>query len=295
VFGSRVADSAPSEESALDLVLVVDDYVEFYREMKRRMLVSRPPRLLAALNRRLAPNVLHYVAREAGPRESAAARGRHAKLVVITERDLAASLALWAPDHFMLGRFSQRVAIARARSDAERVRAQAYLALGIRRTLDWAGPGMPRRFTTAEFCRRMLEISYGAEIRPESPDRAGEVFEAQQGFFHDVYGALFREEEARGRLVAEGGGAYRFARPPGPRERARRDAYFRRSQRRATLRWIKYMITFENWADYIARKIERRTGRPMRLTALERRAPLVFAWPRAAGILFALRRARRGR
>jgi len=294
VFGSRLSVSAPAADSALDLVLVVDDYRLFYEEIRRAGLVSRSPRLLAALNRRLPPNVLHYLPHEvrvgAEPTATGAARGRNAKIVVITEPDLAAALGRGARDHFMLGRFSQRLAIVAVKGEAEGTRALAYHAVAVRRTLDWAGPYMEARFSPAGFSRRMLEVSYAAEIRPESPLRAGEVHEAQRAFFEDVYGELFCEEEARGRLVDDGGGMYRFAEPPGPGERAARDAYFRRSRRRATLRWLKYMITFEGWADYIVRKIERRTGRPVRLTALERRAPLLFGLPRAIQVLATLRR-----
>ena len=40
------------------------------------------------------------------------------------------------------------------------------------------------------------------------------------------------------------------------------------------------MVTFEDWLEYIVRKAERHTGKPILLTPSERRWPVIFLWPR---------------
>ena len=69
-------------------------------------------------------------------------------------------------------------------------------------------------------------------------------------------------------------------RPVDARERLCLELYFRRSIVRATSRWLKHIVTFEGWLDYILRKANRHTGEPIELTDRERRWPLVFLWGR---------------
>ena len=49
---------------------------------------------------------------------------------------------------------------------------------------------------------------------------------------------------------------------------------------RATVRWAKYVITFDDWLDFIVRKARRHTGEDIVLSDRERRMPLLFLWPR---------------
>jgi hypothetical protein len=64
------------------------------------------------------------------------------------------------------------------------------------------------------------------------------------------------------------------------RERRALQRYFALSKARATARWLKYMLTFDDWLEYIRKKAERHTGQPIALTPRETRWPLVFLWPR---------------
>ncbi len=61
----------------------------------------------------------------------------------------------------------------------------------------------------------------------------------------------------------------------------RSEWYFRRSKVRATARWAKYVVLYNDWLDYVLRKIARRSGVTLELTARERRWPLIFLWPKA--------------
>jgi hypothetical protein len=83
-----------------------------------------------------------------------------------------------------------------------------------------------------------------------------------------------------------------LARRASARDCRRVRRYFRRSKRRSTLRWAKHVVLYEDWLTYLVRKIERRSGMRVELTAWEQRWPLIFIWPRA--IRFLLTRPQRG-
>ena len=78
---------------------------------------------------------------------------------------------------------------------------------------------------------------------------------------------------------------YRDTHPPGPWARFRGRVFLFSSKIRATLRWIKYVVLYEDWLDYVVHKVERRRGVTVELTDRERRWPLIFLWPKAIRIL----------
>jgi hypothetical protein len=272
-FGSRLLGTSPDSHSAFDLFVVVEDYRSFYRSF-----VARPDArrrhgaiLLALLNRIWAPNL--FVLRP--PRWAGAA----AKCCVISERDLERALSERPPDHFCRGRLTQRIAIVHTRGPAEEERLRRYLAIARQASLRWVPLVLEAPFTVEEYCRRMLEVSYSREVRPEAGARFHEVLLAQNDYLHETYGRILDEGVAEG-LLERDGTRYRPARPGTRWEKLRCDLFFRRSQARATLRWLKYAITFDDWPDYIARKVERRTGLAVELTERERRYPVLFLWPK---------------
>ena len=85
--------------------------------------------------------------------------------------------------------------------------------------------------------------------------------------------------------TGERGERYSPAQPVSATERRRWRRHFARSKARATLRWFKHMVTFANWLPYIVNKVERHTGRTIRLTTLEKKLPIIFLWPRAIHVL----------
>lgn len=291
-FGSQLVRTSPDAHSAYDFVVVARQYEALYRNLHTAGALTGSSARAARLNRWLPPNMLAFrgTVGAAGP---AGASGPLAKLAVTDAADFERALGEDARDHFFLGRLAQRVAIVHARDVPTSKRLLALLAQVVRQTVRWAAPSLPETFGPEEYCRRMLQVSYFAEIRPESGTRVAEVVRQQEAFFREVYGALFEEEAVAGTLVRTGPGAYRLALPPGAGERVRVSLYFRVSKVRATLRWAKYVLTFEGWLDYIARKIERRTGMTLTLTTAERRWPFLFLWPRAVRVLWTLWRGRR--
>lgn len=292
LFGSHLVGAAPSAHSAYDFVLIVREYLPFYERLHAAGANRRSPAWLAGLARVLAPNILAV--------DPGLPGGQIAKVMILTMDDFARALSPRAPDHYMRGRLVQTVAVLRAEDAGVREEVEGLLAGARRDVLRWAGPWLPERFAPRSLARRMLEVSYAGEIRPEAAGRVAAVFEAQEPFLAHAYREVLEQAEREGLVVRVGpdsgaAGAepeWRLARPPSPAERLAWRLYFARSKARATARWAKHVATFDDWLTYIQRKVERRTGMHVEVTPLERRFALILLWPKIVRVLWALRRSR---
>ncbi len=276
LYGSHLFGAAPDRYSAHDLVVVVEEYVRTYQELRRRGFTHRPPRLMASLAWVLPPNVIAY--------SPEGADGPMAKCLIISARDFGRELSNRSRDHFMISRMIQEVGVLYVRDAAAERWLDDCLEAARRTVLDWAAPYVAAPFSAESLTREMIAICYRSEIRPESGSRASSVFEAQRAYLVDTYEKLLADASSEGLVMREEQG-YRCARRPGPMARLRRFAYFSFSKLRVTARWFKHVLTFENWLPYLVRKVERRTGMRVELTALERRLPLIFIWPRVFRVL----------
>ena len=276
LYGSRLFGAAPDRYSAHDLVVVVEDYLGTYRELRRHGFTHRPPRLMASLAWLLPPNVIAF--------SPEGATGPIAKCLIISARDFERELSARSRDHFMISRMLQEVGVLYVRDAAGQRWLDEALEAARRTVLDWAAPYVATPFDAESLTREMIAICYRNEIRPESDSRASSVYEAQRAYLIKTYDKLLADACIEGTVVREGHG-YRCARRPGPTARLKRSAYFTYSKFRVTVRWIKHMLTFENWLPYLVRKVERRTGMRIELTPLETRMPLVFLWPRLFRVL----------
>ncbi len=272
-FGSRRSGAPADEHSAWDFFVVTRDDLAFYRALHARGVLRRGPRLMAALGRVLPPSQVSLRLDDG--------RGAwlHVKGSVLTLRVFERECGPRRRDHFCVARLFQPASIVFAADDASRAAAFEALLGAHRATFEWARPGLPAEFDAPGYARRLLEVSLRAEIRPEPGSRAQALWEAQRASLEEVYGALLEELRAAGELERRGA-RFRLTRAVTPAEARRVRAYFRRSLRRATLRWAKHVLTFEGWLDYIVRKVERHGGRPVQLSPRERRFPLIFLWPR---------------
>jgi hypothetical protein len=273
-FGSRKSRARPDPWSAYDFFVLVRGYRGFYRALRAAGRQRRPSWLMAALNGVLPPNQISLTVAGSG---GAAA---HAKCAVVSLSTFARETSARRRDHFFLGRLFQPTEVVFA-ADAE---AAQEVIDGLTRahdlTLDWARPWLPERFDVDAYTRRLLQVSYRGEIRPEPAGRADALWEAQRDGLRAAYRVLLAERAARGDLREVEAGVYALAHPAGTGERWRRALYFRGSLVRATVRWLKHIVTFEGWLDFIVRKARRHSGQEIELTPRERRWPLVFLWPR---------------
>jgi hypothetical protein len=272
-FGSRKTRAGHDAWSAYDLFVLTRDYRGFYRSLKARGSLRRGPALVTALNKVLPPNQISLMARSA---EAPAI----AKCAVISLTTLERETSERRRDHFCAGRLFQPTELLYARDAGTEDRILAALANAHMLTLSWVRPWLPEAFDVEAYCRTLLRVSLSREIRPEPEGRAEALWSVQRDYLTAVYGLLLDDYARAGELEPVDSGRYRLARPVTQGERVRLEVYFGRSLMRATERWFKYVVTFDDWLDYILRKAQRHTGREITLTPRERRLPLVFLWPR---------------
>jgi hypothetical protein len=272
-YGSHLHGTGPRPESALDFFVVLDEYESGYRSLVGAVRTGIRPRLAARLNRVLPPNVISVTP----PDQALEAT---AKCAVISTRDLIRACSRRPRDHFVRARLFQPVRLAWSRDEESRAVVIEAIASARAGTLEWMAPRLPERFGTLEYCRAMLEVSYAGEIRPEARNHARLLLEAQRDELLPIYAALLEREVDRGLLEREGDG-YRLRNRPGSIERLGSSLWFAGSKLRATLRWFKYVALYDDWLEYVTRKLERKSGVRLELTPLERRWPLVFLWPKA--------------
>jgi hypothetical protein len=277
LYGSHLLRPAEADRfSAIDFVVVVDDYRSSYRALQVAGELPRPPWLMRALAHVLPPNVIAF-APDKG-------RASIAKCLVVRADHFEQAVGPRPPDHFLLGRMVQRIAVVWAR-DAEADRwvreqlRQAYAGV-----LDWMAPYLEGPFDARALGRRLLEVCYQGELRPEAGDRAERIFLAQADHFERVFEPVLVQAVGEGRLESRLDG-YHMTDPPAAADRKRWRKHFRRSKVRATARWLKHTVTFANWLPYVVRKVERHRGTEIHLTTLERKLPLIFLWPRAVHVL----------
>lgn len=276
LYGSHLHRTNPDRYSAHDFIVLVDDYRGFYAALKDVGQLRKSVSLMSIMAHILPPNVIAY-----SPLEDA---GRIAKCNVVNQPHLSRALGQQPRDHYLLGRLVQRVAFVWVASDQDREWVETVMAGARGRVLTWMAPYLTEPVDADGLGRRILEVCYRGEFRPEAADRHQHTFEAQADHFLQVLGPVLSDAERRGLMVAEAG-RYRLTSSPAVWEVFRWRWHFMRSKVRNGMRALKHTVTFDKWLPYIVRKAERHSGKTIELTWPERRLPLLFLWPRAIKFL----------
>jgi hypothetical protein len=273
-FGSRRsgADRADSF-SAHDFFVIVRAYLPFYRALRARGAIHRGPTLMAAVSRILPPSQVSLRIGEEGEEPL------HAKCSVIDLETFRRETSSRRRDHFCIGRLFQPSEVVYAAAPTVAEDLLDALVSAHTETYSWVRPWLESPFDAEAYCLTLLRVSLGQEIRPEPEGRAQALFAAQQAELLPVYERLLGDLVAAGELSA-GPQGFALVHPVGLGERLRLRAYFGSSLVRATVRWVKHVVTFEGWLDYILRKVRRHAGTEIELSPRERRLPLLFLWPR---------------
>jgi len=273
-FGSRRTGAARANAwSAYDVFVIVEAYRPFYEALRRAGLTGKPPGLVALVSRWLPPTQFS-LRFEAGD--------VHVKASVIRWDTFRRETSARRRDHFCTGRLFQPTRILHFRDEDARGHLLEGLVASHRETWRWARPWLPPAFDAEAYGRSALRTSMRWEVRPEPGGRADVLWEAQQSVQVPVFDALLNELADLGEVAPSAAGERTFspARPVGGLERLRLELYFRRSLVRATARWLKHVVSFEGWLDYIVRKANRHGGQPIVLSDRERRWPWIFLWGR---------------
>ena len=271
-YGSHAHRSDARPESAHDFFVIVDRYSDAFASLSKTVRPRYSAATASALARVLPPNVISLTLAESG-------RTLRAKCAVLSMRDFRRLCGPRAPDHFTRGRLFQHVQLAWTRDGRSRQETLDALLDARVGTIDWSRPYLPSVFNSESYCRRLLETSFAAEIRPEGGERIAALIAAQRDVVLPVYDSLL-QWLVESRIVSQEGNVYRLTAPAGRLRRSTSRLWFLKSKARATARWLKYVALYEGWLDYIVQKIARRSGRTIELTERERRWPLIFLWPK---------------
>jgi hypothetical protein len=278
-FGSRKSGAAPDAFSAYDLFVVVESYGPFYRHLARTGVLRGRWRVAALLNRLLPPNQVSISA------DGPPGASLRAKCAVISAASFRRGCSPRRRDHFVLGRLIQPVEVLFAADEDVRKDLVDGMVSAHRLTYAWVRPWLPSDFDVDDYTRTLLRVSYAGEIRPEPSARAETLWRRDREALAEAYAPVLDELVQSGDLRPAGRGRFRARRPASRLEGLRGRIYFRWSLVRATVRWAKYIVTFEGWLDFILRKARRHSGQDLELSPRERRYPLIFLWPRVVRYL----------
>ena len=263
LYGSCLSPVTRRESSIYDFFLICDRYRPFYRNLK-----------LALFNYCLPPNIFYFELPDPGLGKLAG------KYSVTSLPDFRQETSPRAHDTYHLGRFAKRVTIAYTRDEKVREALVDAVVSAMEQNLRLVLPCLPERFARDEFVTTLLGMSYRGETRVDVDTKVEELFQAEADYYRWCYRELLRAHLLERKLGAEADGYYSLPGKPW-RRRYRRlavRAHLFKTRIRTYLRWPKYIITFDNWLDYLLSKLERSKGIRLELTARERKYPLIFGW-----------------
>lgn len=233
-YGSCLRDDDP--HGVLDFYVLVGRYGEAYENW-----------FAAATNRLLPPNVFYLET----PWEGAVVRVKYAVMSLdqFAEGALPGTLQpmIWA-------RFAQPARLVYSADDDARRRVAAAQADAVTTLMAVTRRLLPDETRSEVLWPRAFAETYRAELRPEPPGRAGQLYEADRA----------RYDRLTPLALAGGGGA---------------PWWLRRAAGKAlnVARLIKAAFTFDGAVDYALWKVERHSGIAVTATPWQRRHPLLAA------------------
>ncbi len=243
----------------IDLYVIVDEYSGAY-----------PGRWLRWLNVALPPNVFYLEA----PAGQAPLRVKYA---VVSRADFERGNRDAFHSYFW-ARFCQPVTLLHVRDGQTSHWIAAVLAQAVIRFLREAAPMMGTEpFTAVALWTRGLQLTYGAELRPEHSGRAELLVQQDADYYRQTAAAAIT---AVAGLQTAQGDALRAEFDAGAVNACRRKWRRRRALGclLSLLRLAKATFTFSGGVDYAAWKVERHTGVHIDVTPQLRRFPLLFGW-----------------
>ncbi|MBK1842680.1 hypothetical protein JHL17_35330 [Azospirillum sp. YIM B02556] len=222
----------------------------------------------ALLNAALPPTVSYL--------ETAGAAGLvRAKVAVMGTAAFGRAVRGEGIDTTVWARFCQPAALLHARDAANRAAVVEAVAQAVATAARWAVRLGPAHGLPAEYWTALFRHTYGAELRAERSDRATLVHDwAAERYAHVLPLALAHGGIA---VTASSGGELH----PVVHDRGKAGSAWKRRRRMGkllnVLRLVKAAFTFDNGVDYILWKLERHVGRPVPISAWQRRHPLLAA------------------
>ncbi len=255
-YGSCLRGIDPTE-GVLDFYLLVDDYRRIYRR-----------RLSAVANRLLPPNVFYAECRWNG-------KMVRAKYAVISLAQFVHGTSRRSLPSSLWARFAQPARLVMATDEAAAAAVERALAEAVIAMVEAVLPLLPDRFDAATLWQSAFRATYGAELRSEGPQRAGELYAADRARYEAVTPPALHELGG----YEKDAGRFSVALPDRLRRRGRWRWRLRRPLGKLLnlLRLIKGGFTFSGGLDYILWKVERHSGVRVTVSPWQRRHPVLGA------------------
>ena len=182
---------------------------------------------------------------------------------------------------YIWGRFAQPAHILYSRDAQIRAEVEACLLSACATLLARSLPALPPEGGIDELWAGALALSYGTELRAESPGRPAALAAAARPFYADLTQQLAAPDGGFTLREDAAGARYRCRVPARSRRAARGQWRRRRAQGKllSILRLVKALFTYRGGLDYIAWKLERHAGEPIIIPPKLRRRPLIHLWP----------------
>jgi hypothetical protein len=236
-------------DGLLDFYLMVRDYPSAYRKS-----------WLAFANRLLPPNVFYMEIPWGGARI-------RAKYAVISIDDFAKACGAATRNVSIWARFSQPARLAWTDEGAEgegtRGRVAAACAEAVRTMIVNARPLAPGVKDAETIWINALRATYAAELRPESGDRARQIFAADRARYERLTELVLPTLPAAGSAGGNAQAEWRWRRRIG--------------KFLNVARLIKASFTFDGGLDYVLWKVKRHSGVTLPVSDWQRRHPLLAA------------------
>lgn len=262
LYGSCLR-SANLFDGLADLYLIVDNYQRFYRQNAQ-----------AITNWLLPPNVFYIEL----PYKDGTIRAKYA---ILSHRDFTNGCSRRWFHSYIWGRFTQPVMLAYCRDEEVRTQTINNLAQAICTFIERVLPSLPNSGSIQNLWVKGLQLSYKAELRAETGNRASELVKDRLDYYTAITDAAASRVLYPLELTGKkNDGAYRcnVSRP----QRILGDIGWRtrifQGKLLSVMRLLKALFTFDGGLDYIAWKLERHSGEKIEIPDRVRRHPMIFIW-----------------
>jgi hypothetical protein len=263
LFYGSCLRSGDDLDGLVDLYLLVDDYRSAYKS-----------RLQANLNVLLPPNV-YYLEQKI---EGHVVRTKYA---VLSLADFQKGTSMRWFHSYLWGRFCQPTALLFARNDEV---AQLVFKCFARAVLTFVRRVLPRvspEFTARQLWGRGLALSYGAELRSESPEKRARLFDAAPEYYEEITGLTVDALSLPIHIYNNNGSPRYSVHISAGKRWLNQLAWKLRSfqgKLLSIMRLLKATATFEGGVDYILWKIERHSGVTVHVEPRLKNRPLLAMW-----------------
>lgn len=263
LFYGSCLRSGDDLDGLVDLYLLVDDYRSTYKS-----------RLQANLNVLLPPNVYYLEQKFEG-------HVVRTKYAVLSLADFQKGTSMRWFHSYLWGRFCQPTALLFARNDEV---AQLVLKCFARAVLTFVRRVLPRvspEFTARQLWGRGLALSYGAELRSESPEKRARLFDAAPEYYEEITGLTVDALSLPIHIYNNNGSPRYGVHISAGKRWLNQLAWKLRSfqgKLLSIMRLLKATATFEGGVDYILWKIERHSGVTVHVEPRLKNRPLLAMW-----------------